>query len=534
MKKSVVALLLAVSTAVHGLEVDRAELTKAEGATIHFVNYVGPHTKVDTLAEIFGIGRSLGERISAHASEFSYAGRYRIIHAVGPAEGNKLDADIFIIERDAEVDNIANVMRIVSGYLQAAYAYSPEDAAILARFVVYYNAVFRGNLKYFATVYKPVVLTHLSAENAGIATVYSEWPGKTRMLIPLSEGAEKGALGSLSTGQLTAPQVIEKLQSQPGKGVPARQAMTELRQRELEQGQQQVAQEQSRIAEEQKKLAAQQEALQRAQAALSRAKQGAEAPGATPAEKQAAAAQEREVQKQQEQMHATQGEVTKAQSAVAAQERQLAQREKSVQAERASIAADEQKLIQESQQKAQAKAQPEPQAPPPTASSALPGTVLFVYDAEDSSEHLGKLVLVDRLSGKLRALSELNTVRGRRFAIIEGEIVVVAGRSDRSGAIRLVAVDPTSLAITREGTSNLAPSSYLLADEKSLYAVVSDGKADYLGRFDSELALQAQSDRTVDPHTYITVAGNEVYVQDAQGNILILNKDDLRQQKRSR
>ncbi len=538
MRKSLVALFLVISTTVYGLEVDRAELTKAEGATIHFVNYVGPHAKVDTLEEIFGIGRSLGAQVGAQAGEFSYFGKYRVIHAVGPAEGEKLDADIFIIEKDAEVDNIANVMRIVGGYLQAAYAYSPADAATLARFVVYYNAAFRGNLKYLQTIYKSVVMERLTAENAGIATVYSEWPGKTRMVIPLTVEAAKGSLSALSTGQLIAPKVIENLQSRPGKGVPARQAITELRQREVEQGQRRVAEEQNRIAEEQKKLAAQQEALKQAQSALARTKEAAAAPGANPEQKQAVVAQESEVQKQQAQVQTKQNQIAKAQAAVAAQEQQLAQREKSVQAARASIAADEQALIQQSEKKteasSQAAAQPSPQPAPQTAAKATaqPGTVLFIYDTADSPEHLGKLVLVDRVSGKLLSLSDLNSVRGRRYVILTDEIVVAAGRADRGGAIRLVAVEPNTLAVAREGTTNLVPSSYLIADGESVYAVVSMGNAAYLGRFDRNLALQAQSDRQVDPHTYITVVGSEVYVQDAAGNILILNKDDLREKKR--
>ena len=534
MNKSLVALFLVVSASACGLEVDRAELTKAEGATINFVNYVGPHAKVDTVEEIVGIGRFLGAGVGTGPGEFSYSGKYRVIHAVGSAEGGKLDADIFVIEKDAEVDNIANVMRIVAGYLQAAYAYSPEDAAVLARFVVYYNAVFRGNLTYFDTIYKSIVLDRLTAENAGIAKVYSQWPGKTRMVIPLSSGAAKGSLSALSTGQLTAPKVIEDLQSQPGKGVPARQALTELRQREVEQGQQKVAEEQNRIAEEQKRLADQQEALKRSQSELAQAKEAAAAPGATPEGRQSAAAQEGEVQKRQEQVQATQSQIAKSQSAAAVQEQQLAQREKSVQAERAGIAADEQALIEQSQKKAEASPQPPseptPQSSPQTA--AQPGRVLFIYDTGDSPEHLGKLVLVDRVSGKLLALSDLNAVRDRRYVTFSGEIVVAAGRSDRGGAVRLVALDPTSLAVTNQGTINLVPSSYLIADGEAVYAVVSDGSAAYLGRFDRNLALRAQSDRRVDPHTYIAVEGNEVYVQDASGNILILNKEDLREKKR--
>ena len=98
------------------------------------------------MEQIVGIGQGLGRGVSAAPGEFTFAGKYRLIHAVGAPEGSKLDADIFILEAGAEVDDVVNIIRMVSGYLQAAYSYSPADAQVLARFVVYYNAVFRGNM----------------------------------------------------------------------------------------------------------------------------------------------------------------------------------------------------------------------------------------------------------------------------------------------------------------------------------------------------------------------------------------------------
>ena len=123
---------------------------------------------------------------------------------------------------------------MVSGYLQAAYSYSPADAQVLARFVVYYNAVFRGNLAYLGGVYKTIVMGNVTAENAGIATKYTDWPGKTRMVIPLSPGAQKGSLTAVPAGQLAAPPVIQNLQEQPGKALPERKDLTELQQRGIE------------------------------------------------------------------------------------------------------------------------------------------------------------------------------------------------------------------------------------------------------------------------------------------------------------
>ncbi len=530
MKKSIAAVIALLSgTLAFGLQVDKDELLKAQGANIVFINYVGPHTTVDTLEQILGIGRSLGQGIGDKPAEFSFNAKYRVIHAIGGPEGQKLDADIFIIEAGAEVDDVINIMRMMSAYLQAAYAYSPADGMTLARFVLYYNAVFRGDLTYFTTIYKTIVMNNVSADNAGIALKYTDWPGKTRMLIPLTGGG-KGNINAVGAGQLVPPKVVENLQQQPGKALPERKELTELQQRGLEQEQQKLEQQQTQLEQEKKKLAEQTQAAERAKEEAAQAQAAAAAPGATEQQKQAAAQAQAEAQKQEQAAAQQQQKVQQQEQAVAQQQQQQTTQQKSIQQQRAEIASDQQKLLeQQKQQAAQAEKAPAEQP----ASVQGPGQVLFIYDLGEAPDHLGKLVLIDRVSGKLLSQSELNSVRGRTYVTVGKVIVVAAGRTDRNGAIRLVSVDPTTLVVQQQGKDNILPTSYLLASGTSVYAVLDSGHGAVLGRFDQSLALQAQSERTVDPYTYLTVSGTEVFVQDDQGNILILDKDDLKEKKRA-
>lgn len=525
MKKGIAILIaLSVGALAFGLQVDKDELLKAQGTNIVFINYVGPHTTIDTLEQILGIGQSLGRGIGDKPAEFSYNAKYRIIHAVGAAEGQKLDADIFIIEAGAEVDDVINIMRMVSGYLQAAYAYSAADCMTLARFVVYYNAVYRGDVKYFGTVYKTIVMNNISADNAGIATRYSDWPGRTRMLIPLTGGATRGNIGAVGAGQLAAPKVVENLQQQPGKALPERKELTELQQRGLEQGQQKLEQQQAQLEQEKKKLAEQTQTAEKAKEQAAQAQAAAAAPGATEEQKQAATQAQAQAQQQEQAVAQQQQKVQQQEQAVAQQQQQQAAAQQSVQQQRATIAADQQALLQQKPAETQ---QPAP------ATVAAAGQVLFIYDLGEAPDLLGKLVLIDRVSGKLLSQSDLNSVRGRTYVTMGGSIVVAAGRTDRNGAVRLVSVDPASLAVQQQGKDNIAPTSLLVVSGTSVYAVVDSGNGAFLGRFDQTLALQAQSERKVDPYTYITVSGTEAFVQDDQGNILILDKDDLKEKKRA-
>ena len=475
--------LLLVGVLAFG-QVDRDELSKGQGTSVTFTNYVGPHNRVDTVEQIVGIGQSLGRGVSAAPGEFTFGGKYRLIHAVGAPEGNKLDADIFILEAGSEVDDVVNIIRMVSGYLQAAYSYAPADAQILARFVVYYNAVFRGNLQYLGGVYKTIVMGNVTAENAGIATKYTDWPGKTRMLVPLSAGAEKGSLTAVPAGQLAAPSVIENLQTQPGKALPERKDLTELQQRGIEQNQQKSQEQQQQLHQDQQKLAEQAQSLEQAKQAAAQAEATSAAPGATGQQKQAAAQAAGEV-KQQEQAVAQQTQkVLEEQQAAAQTQAQVAADQKSTQQQRSSIAADEQAIIK--QQAAQ------PQAQSTTAgTAAAPGQLLFVYAVAASPDKLGKLVLIDRVSGKLLSQSDLNSVRGRMYVTLGSSIVVVAGATGGTAAVCLVSVDPSTLAGRLQGKDNIAATSYLAASDTSAYAVLSTPKSSFLGRFEGTLALQA-------------------------------------------
>ena len=527
MRRVAFALFCLVLTAgAYSLQVDKAELSKGQNADIQFVNYVGPHTKIDTLQEIMSIGHQMGAQVTAsQPGTFSYYGLYRVIHVVNSSEPTKLDADVFIIEKGATVDDVVNVIRIVAGYLESAYAYSPSDASILAKFVVYYNAAYRGDMKYIDATYKSAVTQHVNAENVGIARVYSQWPGNTRMLIPLSTEAAKGSLNSVGAEQLTSSKVIQNLQKEPNKGIPDRKAITELQQKGIVQDQQKVNQQKQQIAGQEQKIQAQQKSIQEQQTQLEQQKQNA----TTPEQKQAVAAKEASIQKQQTQVQQQQQQVDQQKQAVAKQEQQLAQRQQDVQKQRQSIASDQRGLLQKEQPPASTAAQPTP----PTASVAQPGEVLFVYDQEGSGDHLGKMVIIDRVSGKLKASSELNTIRGRRYEKLPTAYVVVAGRSGGTGAVRLVALDLKTLAMTGQSTLSIAPPSAMAVSGSDVYAISDQGGTDHLARFDSSLKEQAVSAATVDPYSDIVVSGSEVYVQDSQGNILILDKTDLQEKKRS-
>ncbi|MDE5898120.1 MAG: hypothetical protein K2H09_02485, partial [Treponemataceae bacterium] len=257
-QKSLVWLAAALlALPLSALEVDEAELKNTGGNdSIVFVNYTGPHARIDSLASIKRLGADLGAPVAGNAAQPRTAGtsdRYSVIHAVDPAETTGLDADIIVIGSGATVDHVDNLRHIIAAYLTAAYGYSERDASTLAVFATVYNAVYRGNLGYFQGKYKQAVLSHLDAQNCGLALNYKEWPGRTQIVIPLYDVA-RGGISTVDTSVISDTQVVKRMQDDEDKNIESRKDMVDLKEREAEEASERAQEAQKTAVEEQSKL----------------------------------------------------------------------------------------------------------------------------------------------------------------------------------------------------------------------------------------------------------------------------------------
>ena len=245
-------------------QVDRSELGNL--GPVEFINYMGPYSKIETLAQIRAIGYSLGQSVKAGSAQTGARDRYFVIHSVSGADGLKLDADIFGLGVDVGVDHIRNLRLIIQGYLEAAYDYTERDAALSAEYVTIYNAVYRGDWNYFSSRYKSPVMNHLTREKAGLSLRYDEWPGQTLMLIPLGTGLG-GPLSSIDTSSISDSRVTEQLRQESDMALEQRKDMVDLKERESDQASQQAAVSREAIRQEEQRIA---QERQQAQSSSSR------------------------------------------------------------------------------------------------------------------------------------------------------------------------------------------------------------------------------------------------------------------------
>lgn len=497
MKRTILFFLagLIVSSA-WAVEIQEQELEKTAGEVVEFFNYEGPHDKIETDAQIRSIGEGLSGAITngtegSKVRRASYFDKYRIVHIIAPLDQQGLNADVFIILEQAQVDHIDNIRRILAGYVRDAYGISWERADALAVFITYYNAVYRGDSEYIQSTYNEYVYRELDPEKIGIARRYDEWPGKTQILIPLTEleGAAVPAAETLGGDE----QVVEELRKQEDRGIEERKEVVEMREEQLEEDQQMLEEEKEELREKEEEL-----------------EEIKERPETTPAQIEQ---KEREIGEQQEE--------------IAEKEEALEERKEKIAAERERVSEDQQEIIarEEAAREAVEEREAEQEAP---AAAAEPVSRLtnFILIEERQNSPYGTLVLVDG-EGDIRRRSRLNTIRNRDIIFQQDRLFTVAGEDNPPRAVRLVALDAESLEIVSESDADVFSGTVLRLIDGELFCVVREGSEYHLGRFNTDLQLEQRSEIEVARFTALSPSGSSIVVQRSDGQIVFLDRQSL-------
>ncbi|NOY07724.1 MAG: hypothetical protein GXP33_02650 [Spirochaetes bacterium] len=517
-----VLLVCSVSGFTQGVDVEELKKNLKEG--IVFINYTGKPEFVETSKEIIGIGKKLAELVKSNGREGRISLKYSVYHAVAPDVSHGLDADIISIDKDATVDHIDNIRRIVSGYLEGYYGYSLKDAELLAKFITIYNAVFRGNIDFFKKVYKPVVMSYISRENAGLSTKYYEWPGRTRMVIPLTPEAGKGSLSSISTSEVTEKKVVEQMRKKQGKGLNERKEMVQLKERE-------VTEKSTKLTELQKSLKKEQKAKAVLEGELAKEKQTLEK------KKRSSTASSEEIKKQEKKVKELETKAAEQEKAVkekkktvTAQSQAIEEKNKEIKAERQQIAEDQTAVLAETAASGKTAAVTELQVKSIT-------DTLYYLNLAGNSGSTGRnwsLIIIDPQKQKItEKASGLNNsileISEKKLMFAGGRILVTAYVDNSRKTAKLFSLDPRKLTPVYVSDYELYPSAYILPSGKFIYAVVSEGSEYFLGKFDSSLKLVTKSKTQISPDSYITVFNKVVYLNAKNGSIVSLDTGTLKE-----
>lgn len=478
-------LLSAFSAALAAQQISEPELRSVAGQSITFENYQGPYQKIETVAEIRGIGEFMGRSLAGpEEGQTEYFGRYRV-QRVLPADGEAgFGADLFSIEPGGLVDHIDNVRRILAGYLAEAYGYSPEQAATLAFFATIYNAVFRQDFGRIADRYTPAVAAAVDPDRFGISTRFAEWAGGTQMIIPLRPTGVSAGPGLEGPLELADPEVIERLQEEPDRAVEERRDLADLAD--------------DTIAAEEEALQRDREAAEE-EAARRTDDDGDDSPAAT--EDSSADASSRTPATDDDQADAPGSTPDADSDPFAEREQTIADATERAQEIRDQTAEDQEELGDTATQQIQ--------------------PLAFLLVRETGGQSLGQLVSIDATSGTQLAASEADRIVGRQFAVIGGNYLVL---TETGGSARLTLIDRETLDTSLVGSDEIAVDSIVAARDRgaTIFAVVRAEGDWRLGRFDGNLNLLEVSSQVVEPAGFLAFDGGAVFAQAADGSIFSL------------
>jgi hypothetical protein len=494
LKTGALAALILLTAASGFAQVDQGELQDLPPVT--FINFEGPYSRIDTREQIRQIGVGLGQLISNDQERAGALGRYFVIHSVSGEDGTKIDADIFGLGVDAGVDHVRNLRTIIQGYLQTAYGYNARDALLLAEYITIYNAVYRGGWDYLTGRYKQPVITNITREKAGLSIRYDEWPGRTLLLIPLGIGG----LSSVDTSVISDKRVIEEMRKDDDMGLEQRRDMVDLKEREADDAEQRARIEREAIREEERKVAEERRDIAQER---QRTEEDENAGRITSQE-----AQDRndELNRREEAVNQQERENEQRRDDAQRQDNFAEQKREEAQQDRRDIAEDQQAAIIE---------------------DATGGFLGVMIEKQD---YMGRLIRFNT-SGREIKRSPLDSIHVRTLTLLNGKIYCIAGENRGNGAVRLIEINQTNLEMARQGDDDLAPGSLLWVNNNDLYAItvnLNDNSC-YLGRFNSNLALQAKSTVKIHKNASVIIQQDRLLSQDEKGGVLILNSADLKQ-----
>lgn len=450
------------------LEVDENEIRSAGADSVEFENYGGPHSIIESVEAITGIGTALGTELSSDielARTIQPGAKYSVIHAINSEDDGLLNADIFVLGENAGVDHITNLRRILTGFLYSAYNYTWDDAQTLATFLTVYNAVYRGQLDDLSPKYKDIVIQNLDERKAGLSRNWEDWAGFTQILIPLKDVSEEAA--PVETSTISDDKVIEALRQEDDKSIDEREKMVDLKEREIE-------------SATQKAQNAQKDAVQKKKEGN---KEGAKQSAKTSNEQQKIADKKRT----------------------------------EVQSEKQNIAKDKEEILS---------------VPQIEYTSGLFGSdKKGFYHLLNLNGHTGEILKKSSMtqirSKAVYAVQAVTLVQDGTTLTYPQMFVAICGEKSGKSAVRLCLIDSESLELKAENTEIISESSDLVPYSDRFFVIIQQDKKNYIAAYDKNLTLKNRSSIEVNPSTPFNITEQGLLITDSSGNPCMLSLNDL-------
>jgi len=575
MKKYIFTIVLILfCTSLFSYEVDIEEIKSKK---IDFINYTGRGSKSESVSEIKSIGYRLSYIVKNgnddSLSRFNM--KYSIIRAISKDDKEKLSADIIFIDKNARVDHIKNVRRIISAYLEGMYGYTEKESDTIAIYTTYYNALYRGNTGYFSSKYCNTVMKHITEENAGLSTLWSDWPGKTAIIIPLTEQNKRGEIGGIDPFVISDDKVKEGVKKEKdNKNI--KNEMVNIKEKDIDKSRKNLDQEKKKLEDRKKETGDQKKKIEEKKIQTEKKKEEIKKEKEETSkikEPEKRKAKEEEIKKREDDVKKEEKKITEDEKKVSQDENKNKKDEKEIVKKEEEIKKKEEDVKKEKtdtatpdKEKTSGETKDTVKDNKPEEKTAVKDEILKkkeealkkkekeldkredkLRDKDVSKEVFGLKIyylevkeymegghynnvmyMINTTTKKIDFKSPVTTICGRRYDVFSGGIAVITHTGTHQAGHRLTLLDRETLKATKTGGDNIFWRSFIEIKDSFIYAVIKEQENFYLGKFDTDLKLVAKSSEKINENTFITFFDKYIYINREDKTIIVLNIDDLK------
>lgn len=492
------------------------------------------------------VGSGLAEILKKEPDKTHTQGEISVTR-IAPEE-KKFGADVISVLEDSDFGHINSIQRILAGFVKLNFGYDDKNSDILAAYILYYNAIHRKDKAYVSKKYSNSVIKFVTPNSIGISKRYSEWPGKTQILIPLVEDilgkdvhtdeledevnkeldkkkdgqSEKDKFGDLQNEK--NKKELEELKRRKEenqnkqKEISDKETKTD---KELQELNKDPVKNKTQIVEKKKEK----EQIQKEKEAAKK-------------EEQKLKEKEKEVVKKDEERknnNSSSGSSSSSKSdsksdsssSKSGSDNKSSSDDKKSEAELKKELAETKKELETKKEEEKKKEEFD--------KNVVGGKILFLKTLKylDKGHYNNELQVLDPTKDDTIIRGDFNKICGRTFEIVDGKALVIGFEDGHSSNHKLILIDQETLKPVLFAEDNIFWRSPMIIKGDEIYAFEEVEEKYYLSRFGKDLKKQAKSSEEISPNSNVTFYGEKIYVtgkEERSGNIQItvFNKADLK------
>ncbi|MDL5245854.1 P83/100 family protein [Leptospira weilii] len=465
-------------------------------------------------------------------------------------EEKKFGADVFAISEDSDYGHVNSIQRILAGFVKSNFGYDDKNSDILATYILYYNAIHRKDRSYIGRKYSNSVIKFVNPNSIGISRRYSEWPGKTQILIPLVEDvlgkdvhtdeledevnkeldkkkegqSEKDKFGDLQNEknkkELEEVKRRKEENQNKQKEISDREIKTD---KELQELNKDPVKNKTQIAEKKKEK----EQIQKEKESAQKEEQKLK-------EKEKEVVKKDEERKNNKTNPSTSSSSSSSSKSDSKSDSGNSKSGSDNQSSNKKSEAELKKELAETKKELEIKKEEEKKKEE-FDKNVVGGKILFLKTLKylDKGHYNNELQVLDPTKDDTIFRGDFNKICGRTFEIVDGKALVIGFEDGHSSNHKLILIDQETLKPTLSAADNIFWRSPMIVKGDEIYAFEEVEEKYYLSRFGKDLKKQAKSSEEISPNSNVTFYGEKIYVtgkEESSGSIQItvFNKVDLK------